>query len=139
MSKKIDFSIFKNFLPLLPKALQAFNYQIEIQTLISKEKFELRKLNVSDEKIVELIYLAHKEAICQVSISNSQYIINYLSNYRYEILFAETPEIKLEKNIQNLIEQLKNVSDDTIADNLIQEIKESKKQLQQLIINNNIL
>jgi hypothetical protein len=138
MSKKIDFSIFKNFLPF-PELLQAWSFQIEIQTLISKEKFELRKLNVSDEKIVELIYIAHKEAICQGSISNSQYILNHLQNYRYQLVFSETMEIKLEKNICQLKEQLKHVSDDTIADNLIQEIKESKKQLQQLIINNNIL
>lgn len=111
--------------------IKASLYQQEINHLIDKQKTGLRSLNISNEDIEELSQRFYQEAIRQYS-NNSEYVIIQLEKYKNQIEMSEPTEQQLQEMIANLKEQLKFISDDTIADELIKEIKFRENQLKHI-------
>lgn len=57
----------------------------ETITLMEKEKRDLKRLKVSEDKIEELLQTYWKEAITQGNLSNSYYVLNELRKYKSKL------------------------------------------------------
>lgn len=64
---------------------KAYQLQIEIQSLLDREKKELKQLGLSEETIEKLCNKFYQEAIQQGYMSNSSYILNELRKYKSKL------------------------------------------------------
>ena len=61
---------------------KAHQLQVEIQTLINREKKDLTNLGLTDEEITKLCDQFYQEAIQQPYMTNSSYVLNELRKHK---------------------------------------------------------